>query len=143
MRLPSAAIPIAPDCPVRPERTVFRTYRGAPGREVELAVAADVDVVDELVLIGAELLDVLPPHPASAGTSTSTSTTAHRRSTPRTRGRRLPGPGLFDPPLHVELGVEVRRIRVPVFHPLAAEKPRQHLDVVAVELRVGHPTQFS
>ena len=78
---------------------------------------------------------------ASGRTSASTRRSARTRSglAPASRGRRrrgLPaGPRLFDPPLHVELGVEVGRVRVPVLDALAAQQLGEHLDVARVELR--------
>ena len=50
--------------------------------------------------------------------------------------------GLLDPPLHVELGVEVGGVGVAVLDALAAQQLGQHLDVARVELRAGDPPQL-
>ena len=66
-----------------------------------------------------------------------------RRELPRRRPARPSArPSLLDPPLHVELGVEVRGIRVPILDALSAQQPRQDLDVLRVELRAGDAPQL-
>lgn len=81
-----------------------------------------------------------PPATASAGTAPAPSRTAPTL-TGRNRSRPQPAhrtgsayPCLPDPAFHVELGVEVRRVRVAVLDPLAAEEARQNLYISCIEL---------
>ena len=48
------------------------------------------------------------------------------------------GARLTDPALHVELAVEVRRVRVAVLNPDPGKELGQHLDVRSVQLGPGH-----
>ncbi len=50
------------------------------------------------------------------------------------------GACLFDPPLHIQLGVEIGRVGVPVLDALPRQQLREHLDVARIELRAGDPS---
>jgi hypothetical protein len=67
-----------------------RTYRTAPVPELEVAVDADVAVVEELVVTEPELLDLLEPHPAANSASAHAHATAAPRPSRATRITKAP-----------------------------------------------------